>query len=268
MAIPAASISIWKDRIVFTSPSFAGEESSRPAMAVVIGTQGPVRISTEQECYSGRLLLVAPNVRRSISADNAGLYSLQLDPTNRICRYQRTRVLREKPVVDLSMYAERVIMQTAADALELPQSGEAICAGSQRILDTVFPGTAGLPPIDPRVEIVASWIWTHVPARTDLGFLADMCGLSESGLAHLFAAVTGSSISQYLLWVKMRKAAEMFVENVKLTEVAHVIGFSDSAHLSRTFKKYFSITPSFLSNPRLVRVQLCDAALLSPGEFV
>ena len=54
----------------------------------------------------------------------------------------------------------------------------------------------------------------------------------------------------------MRKAASMFAAGLTLTEVAHAIGFADLAHLSRTFKKYFDLTPSFLSNPRLVQIQI------------
>ena len=48
----------------------------------------------------------------------------------------------------------------------------------------------------------------------------------------------------------------MFVAGSTLTEIAHATGFADLAHLSSTFKRYFDLTPSFLTNPALVRVQI------------
>jgi AraC family transcriptional regulator, arabinose operon regulatory protein len=100
-----------------------------------------------------------------------------------------------------------------------------------------------------------------VPARVDLPFLAHLCGLSQSRLAHVFTERLGISIRQYLLWVKMRAAAEMFVRHLSLAEVAHEIGFADSSHLSRTFMRYFALTPSFLANEKLVRMQVCESSL-------
>ena len=85
-----------------------------------------------------------------------------------------------------------------------------------------------------------------------------MATLKWSRLAHLFTDEVGISIRQYLLWIKMRYAAELFVRNKTLSEVAHEIGFSDSSHLSRTFTRYFALTPSYLANNKLVELQICD----------
>ncbi|MEX3964682.1 helix-turn-helix transcriptional regulator [Paraburkholderia sp. EG286B] len=253
---PVASLSILADRIIYTSPSFAANWTSRPVMVLAVSTGETLRIATARECHIGRILLVAPNVSRSIEARNGGLYSVQLELTNAFFQHLLKHVLKGRQIVDLSELADDFVVRTAESALGQPQDCEQIRAGSEQILNTLFPLAARSQPIDARVDAVASWLSTHVPVRTNPQQLAHFCGLSESRLAHLFASATGSSIREYLLWVKMRKAAELFSTRSTLTEIAHATGFADLAHLSRTFKRYFGLTPSFLSNPAHVRVQI------------
>ena len=48
------------------------------------------------------------------------------------------------------------------------------------------------------------------------------------------------------LWLRLRRAVELLASAGSLTEAAHDAGFSDSAHLSRTFRKMFGVKPSLL----------------------
>ncbi len=251
-----ASLSILSDRIIYASPDFAAKATSRPVMVLAVCTRDALRLATAQECHTGRILLVAPNVSRSIDACNAGLYTIQLELTNAFSHHLLKHVLKGRQVVDLSGLADDLVIGTAEAALGQPQDCERMRAGSEQILSALFPLAARTHAIDARVDAVASWLSTHVPVRTNPPQLARDCGLSESRLAHLFASATGSSIREYLLWVKMRKAAERFCAGSTLTEIAHDTGFSDLAHLSRTFKRYFGLTPSFLANPAHVRLQI------------
>jgi len=69
--------------------------------------------------------------------------------------------------------------------------------------------------------------------------------LSESRARHLFKEETGVPFTQYLKWLKMMKAIKhAFTSGASLTEVAHMAGFSDSAHLSRMFREFFGLMPS------------------------
>lgn len=44
-----------------------------------------------------------------------------------------------------------------------------------------------------------------------------------------------------------------------LTEAAHVAGFADSAHLSRTFRSMFGIAPSFMFERSRLSVTFYEA---------
>jgi AraC-like DNA-binding protein len=76
--------------------------------------------------------------------------------------------------------------------------------------------------------------------------LAGWISLSEESRArHLFKEQAGVSFKRYLKWLKTMEAVKYTcTANSNLTEAAHMAGFSDSAHLSRTFKEMFGLSPS------------------------
>lgn len=253
------TLSVWRDRFVFTSPRFEGEESCRPAIVIVIGTDGVIELRTSSGRYTGRAFLIGANIERSLKAAGSGHYSLNLDPSSAYCRALRRRT-EGGGVLDLSDRLDADALAAARASVTELQGCAEVYRASQKILLSLVPDLIGAQPMDARVDVVASWLWAQVPNRVDLTFLANLCGLSKSRLAHLFTDEMGISIRQYLLWVKMRLAAEMFVGKYSLAHVAHEIGFSDSAHLSRTFTRYFALTPSYLANDKLVRMQVCGAS--------
>lgn len=255
--VPWASLTIWRDRFIFTSPRFVGEQSCRPSTVIVIGINGDLELTADGRTFVSRAFLIGANVKRALKTRDTGLYSLNIDPINPYSRALRG-LTSEAGLLDLVARLSAPVLAAARESVEQAQACGEVRRSSQVILDTLFPEVVGTQPMDVRIEMVLSWLWAHVPSAVDLGFLARLCGLSESRLAHLFTDEVGISIRQYLLWVKMRIAAELFTRNRTLSEVAHEIGFSDSSHLSRTFTRYFALTPSYLANGQMVRLQVCD----------
>ena len=51
---------------------------------------------------------------------------------------------------------------------------------------------------------------------------------------------------RYLLWRKLSLAMSAFGRGGNLSEAAHAAGFSDSAHLTRTFYQMFGLAPSVM----------------------
>ena len=49
---------------------------------------------------------------------------------------------------------------------------------------------------------------------------------------------------QYLLQVRAGKAKQMIQQNISLSEVAVLCGFSDQSNMTKNFKKFYSYTPS------------------------
>jgi AraC-like DNA-binding protein len=86
-----------------------------------------------------------------------------------------------------------------------------------------------------------------IDARPDdvgLDALAAVAGLSKSRLSHLFSAEVGIPVRSYLRWARMMRAAGHIARGASLTEAAHAAGFTDSAHLNRTFRDTIGLAPS------------------------
>lgn len=72
--------------------------------------------------------------------------------------------------------------------------------------------------------------------------VASKLALSESRFLHLFSEELGISWRPYLLWRRIICAVQAMINSSSATDAAHLAGFSDSAHLSRTFRNNFGMT--------------------------
>ncbi len=95
---------------------------------------------------------------------------------------------------------------------------------------------------DLRIRQLLNYIKTLENKNVSVKELAKKVSLSESRLIHLFTKEIGIPLRKYLLWSKLIDAINYIVRGMDFTEACYAAGFSDSAHLSRTFKKMFGIT--------------------------
>lgn len=77
--------------------------------------------------------------------------------------------------------------------------------------------------------------------------LADVAGMSASWFARSFKAETGWSVYSYVLERRLQRARSLIESGGhSLARIAHLCGFHDHAHLSRSFRKRFGVPPSDL----------------------
>lgn len=107
-------------------------------------------------------------------------------------------------------------------------------------LGRCLPGSREEP--DPRVSEVLARLAAEPAAALD--GLAGAVGLSPRRLRHLFTAGTGSTPRRLRLWMRMLAAARRLAAGDSLTQAAAEAGFSDSAHLSRSFREFFGLNPA------------------------
>lgn len=72
--------------------------------------------------------------------------------------------------------------------------------------------------------------------------VAASLNLSESRFLHLFRDQMGIAWRPYLLWRRLLCAVNSMSRGCSATAAAHEAGFSDSAHLSRTFSRSFGLS--------------------------
>lgn len=99
---------------------------------------------------------------------------------------------------------------------------------------------------DARITKLIPWLAARVDQAVSLREVASHVRLSPGRTRHLFVQQTGLPFRTYLLWLRLVRAVELFASGASLTEAAHGAGFSDSAHLSRTFRRMFGIAAASL----------------------
>ncbi|MCD0487621.1 response regulator [Pedobacter sp. MC2016-14] len=75
--------------------------------------------------------------------------------------------------------------------------------------------------------------------------LADEIGMSHSNLYKRVKSISGQSVSAFIRFIRLRKAAEIMINTeYNVNEVAFETGFNDSKYFSKQFLKVFQLNPS------------------------
>jgi len=98
--------------------------------------------------------------------------------------------------------------------------------------------------IDPRVRRAIGIMFEHRDQDLSVADLARRVGMSESHFSHSFSEQIGVRVSRYRMWLRAKEASRHLAAGATITEAAHEAGFSDAAHLSRTFKRLIGQTPT------------------------
>mgnify|MGYP003578435601 CR=1 FL=1 len=122
--------------------------------------------------------------------------------------------------------------------------GELITRG-HRLVGALAVDERGVLP-DYRVRKVIAWVAERLDRPLSLADAVPVAGLSSSRLRHLFVEQTGLPFKTYLLWSRLSRAVAIMAAGSSLTAAGHEAGFSDSAHLSRTFRRMFGVAPTAL----------------------
>lgn len=122
----------------------------------------------------------------------------------------------------------------------------ALVAGAHAVIDLLAGPAPARRTLDKRIAIAIDVISRRVAAPLSLIDVARAVHLSPGRLRHLFIEQTGTTYRAYVLWLRINKAVSAMMDGSSWTEAAHLAGFADSAHLSRTFRRMFGISPGML----------------------
>lgn len=139
----------------------------------------------------------------------------------------------------------RLLVRLAALMLE----GRAGLAVEQPILDglldwvgTCFPPQAAVPPAAQLMVRAAAMLRNRPAHRIDA--LAASLGLPAPVFSRRFRAFHRVSAQQYRKHVRLAAATRALGRGSSILCAAHEAGFADSAHLSRTFRAQYGVSPS------------------------
>jgi DNA-binding response OmpR family regulator len=85
--------------------------------------------------------------------------------------------------------------------------------------------------------------------KFDSAMLSELLFVSRSQLNRKLHAVTGQGPGEFIRIYKLKRAAQMILENrLSITQIAYEVGFGSPAQFTRSFKKYFNCLPSEFSS--------------------
>ena len=238
---------LWDDRFLYITPAIQSGLTARSSATLLASVSGhPFTLEavdgTRVRCTAA---LVAPHVSRRLDVDGCGLLSLNLDPASSAYRMLARHMGGHgiQPV-DARRFGR------LRDDFDPAQCGvlsaHQLQLLSARLVEAMTESPELEVPIDPRIERVLQAIREHA-GQIALKELSAVACLSPDRLTHLFAQQVGVSVKRYALWTKVRRTVQQFTGPRALTDVALVSGFTDAAHMSRTFQHYFGLSPSFIA---------------------
>ena len=236
---------------IFTSPCFlAGDTTRQAAVLLLTASRESVEVAALGRVVRHDAVGIAPMCTRRLHAVDVGLVSVNIH-----VNHPAFRAFCSIPGPGL-LGLDRAAFTRFDDELVGACAGRLTHAAAAELFDAlVQTATEQLPrpqPCDPRIRMLRELVRKR-PACS----LEDMAGelnVSYTTASHLFSRAMGVSLRSYQLWVKAVRAAGRMVVGARLTDIAHEVGFTDSAHLSRTWRRTYGFAPSYVTDGTKVRV--------------
>ena len=156
-----------------------------------------------------------------------------------------SRTLQDDPLA--SDFLEHHAVPPASDVEACGQI-EGLC---RWVVDRALLGAAGDTPQGPP-ELAPAMAWLHSQeGRTwpTVQALVRECGMTPSQFIRRFKGVWGIAPGEYARNLRVRGARRLIGNGASLVEAAHAMGFSDQAHMQRTFKALHAMTPGCYALP-------------------
>lgn len=191
--------------------------------------------------------LIKPHMPHFCEAEKGTLNVLNIEPYSSIGLELAGRFKENEEYIVFDSPSEtNTFFQTAKDSLSI-----------NHLIDALI---AKLPALDydERVTKIVDYIRTnYFEQNITPQTFADIVFLSPSRLASLFKQQTGSSLSKYLLWTRLRQAIYLTLseKDRSLTEIAYDTGFYDLPQFNKYMYEMFGMPPKALKfNSDLIEI--------------
>jgi AraC family transcriptional regulator len=96
-----------------------------------------------------------------------------------------------------------------------------------------------------RINRVFEYIEKNLDAELSLTTIADIAFFSPFHFHRIFKAITGETVNEYITRRRVEKAAlELLHKNIPVSDVFLKYGFADNSSFTRTFKKFYGVSPT------------------------
>lgn len=119
-----------------------------------------------------------------------------------------------------------------------------------------------------RINRVIDYIENNIALNFTLDELSEIASFSKFHFHRIFQSITGETLFQFIQRVRLERSAMLLKNNryETITEIAMECGFTSSALFSRSFKKYFNLTPTQFKEERGYRKNSNLSQIISNTE--
>jgi AraC-like DNA-binding protein len=216
------------------------------AMHVVLALEGELAIRVGKRSLRAPGVLTAPDVSHALDADGRDVLLVFIDPESDVGAALGGALA--EPVRTFDDAARRALV--AAEPMRVMQdAGVAWTREVVARLGGALP--AARPALHPRIRRVLRHLRdAGADGDVSLAALAAIAELSPGRVMHAFTDSVGIPLRPYLMWLRLQRAAGEIVRGAALSAAAASAGFSDAAHMSRTFRRMLGMAPSMLQPAR------------------
>lgn len=237
---------------MFTSAWVNTRDTRRHAATVLLSASGdPFVLECEGQRLVTNAALIPPLAKRTLHAFDVGLISINLTPNH--WSYSTLKQLSGP----LPLALEGSHFQQYSHNLMRAYRGEMQRMEAEHLADQVVGATIEQLPgnlaASRRTGEQIVNLLNSQPEWTLPDFAAKL-HLSYDRASHVVAETVGLSLKSYQYWRKMFQVWDSLNSSCSLTEAAQRGGFSDSAHLARTWKQKLGTSPSYIRDEELVSV--------------
>jgi AraC-like DNA-binding protein len=193
------------------------------ALAVLVGRTGPVTVTVEGERVTGDALIVRPGITHHVAFAARGADVIYLNGLD----FPFTAPLAVAATGVLAQLASRAIGRDADASAEL----------RARLSSTTSPLPANMASIVRAIE-------AEPMMRMTQDELAQRLRMERTQALRRFKAATGMTFRAFKLWSGLQHAARQIEAGALVRTAAMDAGFADTAHLSRSFRALFGLSPS------------------------
>ena len=212
----------------FSTPVFSVDVAGvgrhpNPVTCVVRGRRGPLSVVGQGQSVTGDIVIIRPGVEHHIICGEGGLSAMYLDGA----RWPGAGALAER--------LEGRLGELTLAGMQLDSDAQ------QELRERLDHGQSRLPL---GMSAVLADLAAEPMARMSQAELAKRLGLERTLALRLFKDSTGTTFRQFKRWTGLQHAARLIVAGALVRTAAMDAGFADTAHLTRTFKQCFGLTPS------------------------
>lgn len=240
------TVLVWDEQAIFLGQAADASLHESPAIKLCIALDGSFGLRTrDDDTYTNyKSAIIAPGSPHAIDGRHNRMVMLLLAPETSLAQ-PLAPIFAKNDITRLPDETVQKIREIFVDFQERLAENDGIDQICRQMVDAIDTGASS--PIDSRVAQSIEWIRSSRDKGVSVQEIAAGVELSESRFSHLFTENVRVPVRRYLLWLRLRDAMHLLATDSSLTEIAHEAGFSDSAHLTRTFRSLLGIAPSALT---------------------